>query len=175
MSVPDPVIETPRLALREMTFDDLDFVASMLADPEVMRYYPRCLTLDESVVWIEGQRQRYRVSGYGFGLAVARATGEPVGQIGLTPPRVEGVPYDDIGYLIHRPFWRRGLASEGAAASRAYAFEVLDRPQVVCLIRPENGPSQGVALKIGMAREVGRVVELAGFDHWVYTASRQGP
>ena len=36
------------LLLREMTLDDLDFVATMLADPEVMRYYPRCCTREES-------------------------------------------------------------------------------------------------------------------------------
>ena len=34
------ILQTARLALREMTPDDLDFVASMLADPEVMRFYP---------------------------------------------------------------------------------------------------------------------------------------
>lgn len=42
------ILETPRLLLREMTLDDLDFVATMLADPEVMRYYPRCCTREES-------------------------------------------------------------------------------------------------------------------------------
>ena len=31
------VLDTPRLILREMSLDDLDFVAAMLADPEVMR------------------------------------------------------------------------------------------------------------------------------------------
>ncbi len=168
-----PVIETARLALREMSQGDLDFVAAMLRHPEVMRYYPKRYDRDEAVVWIERQRDRYIEFGYGFWLAVDRESGRPIGQIGLTQPRVEGVPEDDIGYIIHRPYWRMGYATEGAAAVRDYTFEVLRRPRVVCLIRPENGPSQGVATKIGLAREEGRVVELAGFDHWVYAASRR--
>jgi RimJ/RimL family protein N-acetyltransferase len=34
-------IETERLVLREMSLDDLDFVAAMLAPPEVMRFWPQ--------------------------------------------------------------------------------------------------------------------------------------
>jgi len=37
MPVPLP---TPQLAFREMTPDDLDDMAALLGDPEVMRYYP---------------------------------------------------------------------------------------------------------------------------------------
>ena len=46
------ILETPRLLLREMSLDDLDFVAAMLADPEVMRYSPKCYSRDEAAVWI---------------------------------------------------------------------------------------------------------------------------
>jgi RimJ/RimL family protein N-acetyltransferase len=35
------VLETPRLILREITLADLDFMAALLGDPEVMRFGPR--------------------------------------------------------------------------------------------------------------------------------------
>ena len=41
-------LETPRLALREMSLDDLDFVAAMLGHPEVMRFYPKVYSRDEA-------------------------------------------------------------------------------------------------------------------------------
>ena len=41
--MPEPILETPRLSLREAARDDLDFVAAMLAHPEVMRHYPQVL------------------------------------------------------------------------------------------------------------------------------------
>lgn len=33
------ILETPRLALRELVAEDLDFVAAMLGSPQVMRFY----------------------------------------------------------------------------------------------------------------------------------------
>ncbi|HEY2155866.1 MAG TPA: GNAT family N-acetyltransferase [Isosphaeraceae bacterium] len=170
--MPKSVLETPRLALREMTRDDLDFVAAMLADPEVMRHYPRCYTRDEAAEWVDRQIDRYRSHGHGLWLVGDRVSGEPVGQVGLIPPSCAEMPEDEIGYLIHRPFWRRGFASEAAAGVRDHAFGTLGRARVVSLIRPENVPSQGVALKIGMEREPGRLFEQAGFAHWVFAAGR---
>jgi ribosomal-protein-alanine N-acetyltransferase len=169
-----PVIETPRLVLREMGGGDLDFVAAMLADPGVMRYYPKCLTREESGEWVRRQLDRYAAHGIGLWLALDRATGEPVGQVGLIPPRdIPGADEVEIGYLVHRPYWRRGYASEAAAACRDYAFDALGRPRVLCLIRPENAPSQGVARKIGLTPVEVRV-ELVGLVHMVFAAERGG-
>jgi RimJ/RimL family protein N-acetyltransferase len=166
------ILETPRLALREMTEDDLDFVAAMLADPEVMRYYPKCLDRDESLAWVRRQLDRYESHGIGLWLALDRASDRPVGQIGLIPPRaIPGAEEVEIGYLVHRPFWRQGYASEGAAACRDYTFDALDRPRVICLVRPVNAPSRAVARKIGLA-DSGLRVELVGFEHIVYHAER---
>lgn len=162
------ILETSRLVLREMSQGDLDFVASMLADPEVMRFYPKCFSREESKAWLRRQLDRYELHGYGLWLAVDKTTGNPVGQVGLTAQKVEGVEEPEIGYLIHRSCWRRGLASEAAAGTRDYAFHVLDKPRVISLIRPQNLPSQGVARKIGMQCE-NRLVKHANLDHFVFS------
>jgi RimJ/RimL family protein N-acetyltransferase len=60
-----PVLETPRVTLREMTLTDLDFVAEMLAHPEVMSFWPKCFDRDEAVNWIERQQARYAKDGVG--------------------------------------------------------------------------------------------------------------
>ena len=57
------ILETERLQLREMIPADLEFVAAMLDDPEVMRFYPRRYTRAEAEGWIERQRRRQRHSG----------------------------------------------------------------------------------------------------------------
>jgi RimJ/RimL family protein N-acetyltransferase len=167
------ILETPRLTLREMHQGDLDFVAAMLADREVMRFYPRPLDREESAGWVQRQRDRYAEHRFGLWLAVDRASGQPVGQVGLTPPR--GLPGADdleIGYLIHRPFWRLGYASEAAAACRDHAFDVLGRLRVICLVRPVNVPSQGVARKIRLTQSPMRV-EVIGLDHLVFEGERR--
>jgi RimJ/RimL family protein N-acetyltransferase len=163
-----PILETERLALRELTLDDLDFVAEMLAHPEVMRYYPKCLSREESHEWIERQLARYAWRGHSLWLATERGSGDPIGQIGLIPQIVDGAEEPEIGYLVHYPYWRRGYASEAAAAVRDYAFRTLGKPYVISLIRPENVPSQGVARKIGMSPS--RRTTFHGYEHIVFSS-----
>ena len=159
-------LETERLRLRELSAGDLDFVAEMLGDAEVMRFYPKALDRAESQEWIERQVRRYEDNGHGLWLVEDRGTGAPVGQVGLLLQEVEGDWEPEIGYLIHRPFWRRGYASEAGLAVREHAFRVRGEPRVVSLIRPENVPSQGVARRLGMAPE--REVQFRGFKHQLY-------
>jgi len=84
------ILQTPRLLLREIAPDDLDFVAAMLAHPEVMRYYPRLYSRDEALHWLERQRQRYASHGHGLWLVLDREAGHPVGQVGLIRQEVDG-------------------------------------------------------------------------------------
>ena len=166
------ILETPRLILREMSLDDLDFVAAMLADPEVMRYYPKCYSRGESQTWVERQIRRYERHGHGLWLVLEKATGRPVGQVGLLIQQIHGVEDKEVAYLIHRPFWRRGFATEAARACRDFAFDVLGRKRLFALIRPENAPSQGVAVKLGLQPEPDRV-QHSGFEHIVFAISQQ--
>jgi [ribosomal protein S5]-alanine N-acetyltransferase len=165
------ILETARLILREMSLADLDFVAAMLADPEVMRYYPKYYSRDESQIWIERQLRRYNRHGHGLWLAIDKTVGQPVGQVGLLIQQVRGVPEKEVAYLIHRPFWRLGFATEAGCAVRDYAFSVLDRPRVIALIRPQNVPSIGVARKLGLQEEPDRI-EHSGFEHIVFSRAK---
>lgn len=165
------IAETPRLTLREMSPDDLNFVAAMLANPEVMRYYPRCYSIEEAKTWIERQMRRYARHGHGLWLTLDKVTGQPVGQVGLLIQRVHGIEEKEIAYLIHRPFWRQGFATEAAMACRDYAFETLGRQQVIALIRPENAASQRVAQKLGLQPEPERVWH-SGLEHIVFAIAR---
>jgi RimJ/RimL family protein N-acetyltransferase len=167
------ILETSRLILREMSLDDLDFVAAMLADPEVMRYYPKCYSRAEAGIWIERQMKRYARHGHGLWLVLDKATGQPVGQAGLLIQQVRGVEEKEVAYLTARPSWRRGFATEAARACRDYAFEVLGRQRVIALIRPENIPSQAVARKLGLQPEPDRI-QHSGFEHIVFAVSRDG-
>lgn len=170
MTPAKPVLETSRLVLREMDMADLDCVAAMLADPEVMRFWPRPCTRDEAQGWIERQIDRYGRDGCGYWLALSKHSGRPVGQAGVLMIEIDAVEQPCLGYIIDRPFWRRGYATEAAAASRDWAFDALARPRVVTLVRPGNVPSIGVALKLGMVQE--KRVMHAGYEHILFSASR---
>jgi RimJ/RimL family protein N-acetyltransferase len=166
------VIETSRLELRELVPGDIDFVAVMLADPDVNRFYERRFTRSDAQVWLDRQLERYRRDGHGLWLLLDRDTGAPMGQVGLLLQEVDGARQPEIGWLLHRPFWGRGYATEAAAATRDAAFTRWTYPDVISLIRPENIASQRVAARIGM--DPGRQVQFHGFTHIVFTVSAPG-
>ncbi|HEU5327768.1 MAG TPA: GNAT family N-acetyltransferase [Thermomicrobiales bacterium] len=164
------ILQTPRLTLRELDPADLDFVAAMLAHPEVMRYWPRCYTRAEAEDWITRQQARYAQDGFGYWLVVERATGQPVGQAGLLALTVDGRADTALGYILHRPCWGRGFATEAGAACLDYAFTTLGQPRVIAPIRPENTPSRAVAARLGL-RE-GPATFYAGFTHLIFAITQ---
>jgi RimJ/RimL family protein N-acetyltransferase len=147
------ILETPRLRLREMGWDDLDFIASMLGDAAVMRHYPKCYSRAEAEIWVNRMIELYAEQGHALWLVERRDSGEPVGQVGLLRQHVDEVFEPEIGYMIHASHWRRGYAHEAAAGVRDHAFDAMGKERVISLIRPANVPSQRVALSIGMKPE----------------------
>ena len=167
------MIETPRLRLREMSHDDLDFIAGILADPIAMRFYPRTYSREEARDWIERQLSRYANDGHGLWLVEDRQSGEPRGQVGLVMQDVEGERLPEIGYLVHRTYWRQGIATEAARATRDHAFNSLGYSRVISLIRPVNEPSQAVARAVGM--RPWKHVMHASLEHIVFLLDVTGP
>jgi RimJ/RimL family protein N-acetyltransferase len=150
---PGAVLSTPRLVLREMRDDDLDDLAGLLGDPEVMRYYPRPRTRQETLEWIELNRRRYRDDGFGLWVMHLRDGGGFAGDCGLTVQRVDGVDEVELGYHVHPRRQRAGLATEAALACRDHARDGLGLRRVIAIIHPDNIASQRVAQKAGLALE----------------------
>lgn len=144
------ILTTARLRLREMRADDLDFIAEMMSDTEVMRYFPKVATREEAAANIALNQRRYAEFGHGQWLMEELATGRPLGRCGLVMQTVDGEPIREVGYMLHRPFWKQGFAAEAALATRDYGFANYDSPFLISLIRPENTPSAGVARRMGM-------------------------
>ncbi|WP_329571074.1 GNAT family N-acetyltransferase [Kitasatospora sp. NBC_01266] len=144
---------TARLAFRRMTPDDLDDMAALLGDPEVMRYYPRPKDRAEALAWIEWNQRLYRQQGFGLWLVTLRATGEFVGDCGLTPQEIEGTTDLEVGYHVRADLQGRGYAGEAAAACRDHARDALGAKRLIAIIHPDNTPSQRVAEKTGLGYE----------------------
>lgn len=114
--------------------------------------------------------ERYRDHGHGLWLVTERESGEPVGQVGLLLQEVEGERHAEVGWLLHRPYWGRGYATEAGMACRDAAFTRWGYDHVISLIRPVNEPSATVARRIGM-KETG-LVQFHGFEHVVFRRDR---
>lgn len=143
------IINTPRLRLREMSTDDLDFVAEMLGDPKVMRYWPSPMNRDEAAEWVARHQRGYAAHGHSHWIAEQCDSGVPIGQVGLLMCEVDGEAQPALAYMIHHPYWQQGYAREAAHATIEWALAPERYAYVLCLVRPENTPSLRLALKLG--------------------------
>jgi RimJ/RimL family protein N-acetyltransferase len=141
----------------------------MLADPAVAHHYDRRFSREAADDWLHRQIERYHTDGHGLWLAVDKAAGVPVGQVGLMMQTVEGKKRPEIGWLLDRAHWGKGYATEAAAAVRDAAFTRWSYSEVISLIRPANMPSQKVAGRIGMKAEP-KTVWFNGAEHLVFRA-----
>lgn len=169
------ILETDRLALREMTDGDFPALCRMLQDPEVMYAYAHAFPDWEAQEWLERQQMRYRRDGFGLWAVVEKFTGRMVGQCGITWQSLgDGRQVPEVGYLLEKAAWHQGYATEAAIACRDYAFTVLGFEEVYSIIRDSNLASQAVARRNGM-EERGRFVKhYYGLDmpHVVFSVCR---
>ncbi|HZT59774.1 MAG TPA: GNAT family N-acetyltransferase [Pyrinomonadaceae bacterium] len=164
-------VETARLRLRMFTPEDLDALAAIAADPEVMRYIGagKPLVREEVKYNLATIINGFRRRGFGRWAVVRKDSGAFVGYCGLTRGQEEvGV---EIAYMLARDEWGKGLATEAARACLRYGFEKLGCDSIAALTRHENMRSRRVMERIGM-RYV-RDGHYYGFDCVCYAISRE--
>lgn len=145
------ILETPRLILRVFEEADLDAFAALVADPEVMRFYPSGPRSREhaqrAIAWF---RELQDKQGYSLWAVEHKADNRCIGYCGLVPQRIDGNPEVEVGYKLAKAYWNQGLATEAARAVRDWAFQNLAVPHLISIIDPANTASQRVAEKNGM-------------------------
>lgn len=150
------MLETDRLILRQWQEKDLLPFAELNADPEIMKYFPKALSRQES----DNVVLRFRAmivlnQGWGFWAVEMKATGEFVGSVGLAhqPDRFDFSPCTEIGWRINKNFWGQGIAKEAAEASLDYAFKVLHLREIVSFTSIHNTPSENLMKRLGMQKQ----------------------
>lgn len=140
------VLETERLRLRRLVPEDLEALGRILDDPDVMRYFG---TKARQLEVTRECMAHYDVQGFGMLAAEYKATGACIGRVGFIRQHVEGADEVEIGWLVAREQWGKGLATEAARALIDYGFTWLGLPRLISLIDPENAASLAVARKLG--------------------------
>ena len=167
-------LETPRLVLREMTWEDYPALCRILQDDQVMYAYEGAFDQAQTQAWLQKQRIRYESLGFGLWAAVLKETGEMIGQCGLTMQDWKDRQVLEIGYLFQKAFWHQGYAAEAAQACKAYAFQTLKAEAVFSIIRDTNLASQSVARRNGMEIVDSAVRHYRGVDmpHFLFSVRR---
>jgi len=107
-------LETPRLRLRMFASNDLEELSRIFSDPEVVKHlHPdHPLTRAETEAVLKSYIRHWRQNNYGRWAVVHKRTGKLIGYGGLR--NAEGTP--ELVYLLARPYWGYGLATEMAGA-----------------------------------------------------------
>jgi ribosomal-protein-alanine N-acetyltransferase len=146
-----PRIETERLILREFDDGDVGDVA-FFTDPDVMRFIPRGAWKRgevESIFprMVARRSDEWRNTGYGMWAVVLKSSAAVIGHCGLQ--RLEDSDEIEVYYLLDKPHWNQGIATEATLAALRFADE-LGLKNIVAVAMPENGASQRVMQKAGM-------------------------
>ena len=146
------MIETERLLLREYTPDDFNALYEIVSDPETMAHYPAPFDEARTRRWIDWNLENYAQYGFGLWAVVLNETGEFIGDCGLTLQNIDGELLPEIGYHIHKKYWRRGFAKEAARAVRDWTFLNTEYNILYSYMKYTNEGSWRTALANGMKK-----------------------
>lgn len=146
-------IETPRLRLRRFTIDDLDELYRIYSHPDLSKYIQndKPLTWEQTKAAIKSMTENWEKYHFGVWAVIYKEHDKLIGHCGLK--FLENTLEVQIGYLLLKSYWGRGLGTEAASAVLKYGFEVANLPQIVAVAKPENIASRRVLEKVGLKYE----------------------
>ena len=149
------VAETERLRLR--TWDDEDEFRfyDVMNTPAVMRWLGGLQSREEWSAGYQRLRAYERDFGFTFWIVERRSDDAILGFCGLKRVNAPGAEFPgdiEIGWRLREDAWGQGYAKEAAIASLDLAFDRFGAPHVVAVTSAQNGPSQGLMIRLGMER-----------------------
>ena len=145
------VLETERLRLRWLAFDDAPFIIKLLNDTSFIRFIgdKGVRTVEDAEKYIvNGPRASYEKYGYGLYATGLKDTGKTIGICGIL--KRETLPHPDIGFAFLPAYWDHGYAFEAAAAVMRHARTVLNEDTILAITTPDNEASVRLLSKLGM-------------------------
>jgi [ribosomal protein S5]-alanine N-acetyltransferase len=138
---------TPRLRLRPARADDLDAIHAILGDPEAMAYWssPPHRDLDQTRAWLAGMVDADPAQSCDF---VIERDGQVIGKAGCWR-------LPEVGYILGRAHWGRGLAREALEAVIGHVFATYPVAALVADVDPRNARSLALLARLGFV-ETGR-------------------
>jgi len=153
-------LETERLFLKCIGYDDADFFYKQFTTDEVNKYLydiEPLSSLEEAKTWIglflEGEpRNHHRW------IMVLKENGEKIGTCGFHRWNRETGEIE-MGYDLQPPYWRKGYTSEALTAIMKFALEEMKVKKIFAHISVDNIASIRISEKLGFVRTVEQYYE----------------
>jgi [ribosomal protein S5]-alanine N-acetyltransferase len=168
-------LESTRLVLRRIAWDDLPFFTRIHALPEVTRYLyseGQLRSPEWTAAWLRTTLASYEQLALGCLAVLRKEDGALIGRCGLTDFAVEAAAPEhrmrhgwfgreaattvvaltfesELSYTFDPAVWGKGFATEAACCVRDYARDVLGLSYAVSAILPANTRSRQVTERSG--------------------------
>lgn len=145
-------LRTERLILRNWKDSDYGSFCDMCSDPEVMRFFPSTLNVDESLEMAHKIKSLIDSRGWGFWAVEIPGKNDFIGFVGLHTPK-DSLPFSpcvEVGWRLAKAHWGNGYATEAAQAALNFGFNSLGLQSIVSFTAAVNLPSIAVMKKLGM-------------------------
>jgi ribosomal-protein-alanine N-acetyltransferase len=162
-----PVIETPRLILRQIVPSDAEALFATFSDPAVMEFYgdPPHRSIEDARELIRRQEHWYaQREGIRWGVSLTGAGDTVIGSCGFFLFDEE-FRRAEMGYELAQAHWRQGIMREALSALITYAFADTDLHRIEAVVNGANEPSKALLLALGFTLE-------GALRQRVYLASR---
>ena len=117
-----------------------------------MQHYHAPFDEDKVKRWISWNLDNYEKYGFGLWAVVLKGTGEFIGDCGITMQNIDGEMLPEIGYHIHKKYWRQGFAKEAAGAVMDWAFLNTGYNTLYSYMKYTNTASYSTAISVGMKK-----------------------
>ena len=148
------LFQSERLGFRNWTSADIEPLATLNADPTVMKFFPSTNTYEQTSAFVERMQAQFLAKGFCYFAVDELQSGNFIGFIGISAQNYPAhfTPCVDIGWRLQQSAWNKGYATEGAKRCLQYAFEVLTLEKIYAVAPKINLPSENVMRKIGMQK-----------------------
>lgn len=147
------ILETERVLLKKPEGDQIDYVAPLFGDANVMRYIVtgKVRSREEALQSIAKNQEHWDRFGFGFFNAIEKATGRFIGRCGLLHIAYQhDHPDVEVGYLLHEAFWGKGYGKEIAKRLTDWGLEELKLKEIYGICWRENIASCKILEGVGM-------------------------
>jgi RimJ/RimL family protein N-acetyltransferase len=151
---PEYLFTSERLGFRNWKPEDIDAMAAINADPEVMEFFLALRSHEETATFIAKMQTQFVEKGFCYFAVDTLENKEFIGFTGLSIPDFEAdfTPCVDIGWRLKRSVWGKGFATEGAGRCLDYGFTQLGLTHVYAIAPCVNVRSEHVMKKTGMQK-----------------------
>lgn len=144
-------LNTDRFHLKKPTSDDLNFLCTLYADEDVMRYISTGVRdKQKSIESLEKFIHHWNKHAFGMWIVHDKQLNEKIGYMGFRILKdKEGV---EFGGLLLKKAWGKGAATEIGKACLAHGLEDLGFTYIYSVVDPNNEASLRWIPKLGLKR-----------------------